>query len=161
MSQTTDTLAAYLCDTHDAKGVVEFIRDKWPKSMASYISQTKKQWMTLDVINDGYAAQYTTARATVEKAIVAAKGSEREVLHSARAKLIEFNDMNLANKYAVQRRLRAVQYSGHAVVDDLMSAFTIFPAYIDDLRVSVTERTALQKTATTALEAKSVQSIQV
>jgi hypothetical protein len=49
MSSTTDTLASYLADTHDAKGVVEFIREKWPKSLSSYINQTKKQWMTLDV----------------------------------------------------------------------------------------------------------------
>jgi Telomere resolvase len=161
MSQTTDTLAAYLCDTRDAKGVVDFIREKWPKSIASYVSQTKKQWMTLDVINEAYATQYATAVATIDKAIAAAKGTEKETLRNARKKLLEFNDMNLANKHAVQRRLKAAQYSGHAMVDDCITAFTIFPAYIDDLRVSVTERTALQKAATTALEAKSVQSIPV
>jgi hypothetical protein len=59
MSQSTDTLTAYLADTQDAKGVVAFIREKWPKSIASYVSQTKKQWMTLGVINEGYAAQCT------------------------------------------------------------------------------------------------------
>ena len=62
--------------------------------------------------------------------------------------------MNLANKHAVQRRLKAAQYSGHALVDDSISTFTIFPAYIDELRVSMTERTALQKQATVALEPK-------
>jgi hypothetical protein len=69
MSQSTDTLAAYLADTHDARGVVAFIREKWPKSIASYVSQTKKQWMTLDVIFEGYATQYTTALTTVDSAI--------------------------------------------------------------------------------------------
>jgi Telomere resolvase len=161
MSQTTDTLAAYLADTKDAKGVVAFIREKWPKSIASYVSQTKKQWMTLDVIFKGYAAQYTDALATVNSAIARAKGTEKEMLRSARAKLIEFNDMNLASKHAVQRRLKATQYSGHTMVDDLITAFTIFPAYINDLRVSDNERTALQKQATVALEAKSIQSIPV
>jgi hypothetical protein len=129
MSQTTDTLAAYLCDTRDAKGVVDFIREKWPKSIASYVSQTKKQWMTLDVINEAYATQYATAVATIDKAIAAAKGTEKETLRNARKKLLEFNDMNLANKHAVQRRLKAAQYSGHAMVDDCITAFTIFPAY--------------------------------
>jgi Telomere resolvase len=161
MSKTTDTLAAYLADTNDAQGVVAFIRENWPKSLASYVSQTKKQWMNLNVINEKYAVQYATAIGTVDKSISIAKGVERELLRSARAKLVEFNDMNLANKHAVQRRLKAAQYSGHALVDDLISAFTIFPAYIDELRVSMTERTALQKQATVALEAKSVQSITV
>jgi Telomere resolvase len=99
--------------------------------------------------------------ATVDSAIARAKGAEKEMLRSARAKLIDFNGMNLANKHAVQRRLKASQYSGHAMVDDLITAFTIFPAYISDLRVSDTERNAIQKQATVALEAKSVQSIPV
>jgi hypothetical protein len=161
MSQTTDTLAAYLAETHDAEGVVDFIREKCPKSLSSYISQTKKQWMTLDVIFEGYAAQCTAALATVDAAIAKAKGAEKVALLNARAKLDEFNEMDLAHKHAVQRRLKASQYSGHALVDDLITAFTIFPAYILDLRVNDIERSALLRQATTALEAKSVQSIPV
>jgi hypothetical protein len=161
MSQSTDILAAYLVDTHDAAGVVSLIREKWPKSLSSYISQTKKQWMTLDVINENYAAQYTAAVSKVDAAITKAKGTEKETLQAARAKLVEFNDMNLADKNTVQRRLRATQFSGHAMVDDLITSLTIFPAYINDLKVSDTERTALQKAATVALEAKSIESITV
>jgi hypothetical protein len=161
MSQTTDTLAAYLADSFDAKGVVDFIRDRWPRSISSYVSQVKKQWMTLDVVNEGYTAQYDVALATVGAAIAKAKSAEKEALLNARVKLTEFNEMNLAHKHAVQRRLKASQYSGHALVDDLITTFTIFPAYIADLRVNDTERTALQKQASTALEAKSVQSITV
>lgn len=117
--------------------------------------------MTLDVTNENYAAQYTAALATVDKAISDAKGSERDMLRSARAKLKEFNDITLTNKHAVQRRLKASQYSGHAMVDDLITSFSIFPDYINDLRVSDSERNAIQKQATVALEAKSVQSIPV
>jgi Telomere resolvase len=159
MSSMADTLAAYLADTHDATGVVAFIREKWPKCIGSYISQTKKQWMSLNVINENYAAQYDAAVEAVDSAISQAKTRDKEVLRIARAKLEVFNDMNLAGKYNVQRRLRTAQYTGHAMVDDLISSLTIFPSYIDDLRVSVAERTALQKQATAALEAKSVQSI--
>eukprot|EP00953_Heterococcus_sp_UTEX-ZZ885_P005057 3196-Heterococcus_DN1.PRE.1 len=115
MSQTTDTLAAYLADTHDAKGVVALIRERWPGSIASYVSQTKKQWLTLNVINEGYAAQYSAALTTVDSAVARAKGTEKELLRSTRAKLIEFNALNLANKPAVQRRLKAAQHSGHAM----------------------------------------------
>jgi Telomere resolvase len=74
---------------------------------------------------------------------------------------VGFNGLNLADKNTVQRRLRATQFSGHAIVDDLITSFDIFPAYINDLKVSDTERTALQKAATASLEAKSVQSITV
>jgi Telomere resolvase len=161
MSSTTDTLAAYLADTHDAEGVVAFVRERWPKSLSSYISQTRKQWMTLNVINEGYAAQYAAAIEAVDSAISQTKTREKEVLLSARAKLVAFNDMSLADKYTGQRRLRATQYSGYALVDDRISSFTIFPAYMDDLRVSVNERTALQKQAAAALTAKSVHSITV
>jgi integrase len=117
--------------------------------------------MTLNVINEGYAAQYAAAIEAVDSAISQTKTREKEVLRSARAKLVAFNNMNLADKHTVQRRLRATQYSGHALVDDRISSFTTFPAYMDDLRVSVNERTALQKQAAAALTAKSVHSITV
>jgi hypothetical protein len=161
MSKTTDILAAYLVDTQDAAGVVSFIRENWPKSLSSYISQTKKQWMTLDVINENYAAQYTAALRTVDTAITKAKSTEKETLQAACTKLVEFNGLNLADKNTVQRRLRATQFSGHAMVDDLITSLAIFPPYINDLKVSDTERTALQKAATASLEAKSVKSITV
>jgi Telomere resolvase len=47
------------------------------------------------------------------------------------------------------------------MTDDLIASSTIFPVYIDDLRVSVPERTALQKAATTALEATNIESITI
>ena len=161
MSSTSDTLAAYLAETNDAVGVVAFIRDKWPKSLGSYVSQTKKQWITLNVISEAYAAQFLAAVATVDRMIAVAKSAEKEALRAARKKLFAFNDATLTEKHTVQRHLRSAQYSGHATVDDLMSAFTIFPAYINDLKVNDTERAAMQKQATTALEAKSIQSIPV
>jgi hypothetical protein len=88
------------------------------------VSQIKKQWMTLDVVNEGYASEYAAALASVDTAIAAARSSERETLRNAGAKLVLFNDMNLADKNTVQRRLRAAQYSGHALVDDLIASFT-------------------------------------
>ena len=90
MSSTT-TLAWYLQDTKDAKGVVNFIREKWPRSLSSYISQTKATWMTLDVISEEYAAQYTSAIATVDAAIAAARSAEKEMLRNAKSKLESFN----------------------------------------------------------------------
>jgi hypothetical protein len=100
--------------------------------------------MSLNVINEGYAAQYAAALATTDTTIARAKGTEKEMLRAARTKLVEFNDMNLASKSAVQRRLKSSQYSGHPLVNDFITAFTVFPSYIEDLRVSVSERAALQ-----------------
>jgi hypothetical protein len=161
MSKTTDTLAAYLSDTHDAAGVVNFIRQQWPKSLSSYVSQVKKQWMTLDVINDGYNAQYTAALTSIDTAIAQAKCEERDKLRAARAKLVQFNSMNLADKNTVQRLIRTTQYTGHATVDDMIMDFKIFPAYINDLKLSEAERGQLQMRSTAALEAKSIESITV
>ena len=61
MSKTTDTLAAYLADTNDSKGVVSFIRQQWPKSLSSYVSQVKKQWMTLDLFVKAQSSRPRTA----------------------------------------------------------------------------------------------------
>ena len=101
MSSTTTTLAWYLLDTEDSQGVVEFIREKWPKSLSSYISQTKATWMTLNVISEDYAAQYAAAVATVDAAFATARSTEKEMLRSAKSKLESFNAMNLAGKHAV------------------------------------------------------------
>jgi Telomere resolvase len=117
--------------------------------------------MTLDVISESYAAQYTAAVAMLDSAIAHSRSTEQDMLKNAKTKLVAFHTMNLANKDAVQRRLKSSPYSGHAMVDDLITSFTIFPEYINDLKVSVTERTALQKNATAALEAKSIESITV
>jgi integrase len=161
MSQSTDTLAAYLADTHDSRGVVDFIRQQWPKSLSSYVSQVKKQWMTLDVINDGYDAQYTAALASIDTAIARAKGEEKEKLCAARVKLMQFHDMNLADKHTVQRLIRGTQFSGLAMVDDIIMGFKIFPAYIDELKLTETERGAIQKQSVAALQAKSIESVTV
>ena len=117
--------------------------------------------MTLDVISEDYTAQYTSAVAAVDTAIAAARSAERDMLRSAKAKLESFHVMNLAGKHAVQRRLKSSQYSGHPLVDDLITSFTMFPEYINDLKVSAPERTALQKQATASLEAKSMQSVTI
>jgi hypothetical protein len=74
--------------------------------------------MTLDVINKNYAAQYTAATSPVNTAIAEARSAEKGTLRAARAKLVEFDDMNLADRNTMQRRLRATQFSGHEVVDD-------------------------------------------
>jgi hypothetical protein len=100
-----------------------FIREKWPKSLSSYISQTKKQRITLDVINERYASQYAAALSQVDAATAKAKSAEKETLRAARIKLVEFNGLNLADKNSVPRRLRATQFSGHAMVDDLITSF--------------------------------------
>jgi hypothetical protein len=120
MSQSTDTLAAYLADTHDAAGVVSFIRQQWPKSLSSYVSNVKKQWMTLDVVNEGYNLQYTAALARVDTAIAQAKSEDRDKLRAARIKLVQFHGMNLADKNTTQRLIRSTQYSGDAGVDDMI-----------------------------------------
>jgi hypothetical protein len=72
----------------------------------------KKQWITLDVINESYASQYAAVLRTVDTAITKARSTEKETLQAARTKLVEFHEMNLAEKHTVQRRLRATQFPG-------------------------------------------------
>ena len=161
MCSTTDVLASYLADTQDASGVVAFIREKLPKSLSSYLSQVKKQWMTLDVQNPTFPEQFATALQNIDTEIATLNKTEKAIMLQARARLLEFKDMSLVDKNAVQRLVRSRMYSGHCSIDDAITNFIIFPAYIDKLKVTFNARNALQKKAVAALEAKSVQSITV
>jgi hypothetical protein len=69
------------------------------------------------VINANYAP-FTAAIAVVDSAVARSKGTEQEMPRNARPKLMEFNEMHLANKHAVQRRLKAAQCSEHAMADE-------------------------------------------
>ena len=103
MSTSTDVLAAYLADTHDSHGVVEFIRQTWPRCRASYLSQVKSQWITLEVISEEFATQYASALDEVDAR--ASKESKKAVLRSAREKLVAFKEMNLSETHAQRGRV--------------------------------------------------------
>jgi hypothetical protein len=75
------------------------------------------------VTNKSYASQYAAALRTVDNAITKARSTEKKTLQAARTKLVEFNGLNLADKNSVPRRLRATQFFGHALVDDLITSF--------------------------------------
>ena len=108
MGSSCDVLAAYLCDTHDSAGTVAFIRDKWPRSLSSYLSAVKKQWLTLGEEHETLPAQFHAAFAEVDAAIARETSKVRKAtLRAAREKLAQFRDMSLSNKYALQRTLRS------------------------------------------------------
>ena len=117
--------------------------------------------MTLNQISDQFAPQYEAALEQVDKDIATARKAEREVLRAARVKLVEFKEMPLSQKNAVQKRLRSSTFSGSAQVDDMISAFTIFPEYMDELKITVPERLSMQKESTKRLEAKASSAITV
>jgi hypothetical protein len=161
MCSSTDILAAYLADEQDAVGVVEFIRSKWSKSLATYLSAVKKQWLTMDIHNEEYAAEHAAAVEKVDGMIRAATGTDKTALMAAKEKLVEFNSKSLTDKNGIQRRVRTTPYSGHALIDDMIVGFKILPAYMNDLRVTVSERNEQKKKSNQALEAKSVDSYTV
>ncbi len=162
LMSSIEILTAYLLDQKDAKGVVEYVRAQWPKSLSTYISAIKKQWMTMEIHDDEYPRHYADALAKVNEMVKTSSGCERAVLLKAKEKLEAFHAMSLSDKYAMQRRIRTVPYSGHALVDDVIIGLVILPPYIvNDLRVTVAERAEQQKKATAALEARSVQSITI
>ena len=105
-------LAAYLCDTHQANEVVAFIRDTWPRSLSSYLSAVKKQWLTLGEENETLPAQFQAAFAEVDAAIAKEKSkTQKGTLRAAKEKLVQFRAMSLSDKYNLQRTLRSKQYS--------------------------------------------------
>lgn len=160
-SSSTDTLAAFLFDEKDGASVVSYVREKWPKSLSTYISAIKRQWMTIGEHHEDYPRHYAEAAASVDAMIKEASGAEKAALLAGKTMLEEFNHKSLTDKNAIQRRIRTMPYSGEARVDDIISNIVIFPAYIDDLRVTTAERVQQQKKATAALEARSVESITV
>jgi Telomere resolvase len=157
-SSTTDLLASYLVDTTDAVGVVDFVRANFIKSLPTYLSATKKQWLTLGVHNEAYPAQYAETLQRLDNMIRSATGVDKAALTAAKTKLVEFNTKSLTDKNGIQRRVRTTPYSGHALVDDMIVSLQILPPYMNDLKVTVAESNDQKKKQTQALERKSVQS---
>jgi hypothetical protein len=159
--KTTALLASYLQDSKDTAGVMALIRDKYPRSLSTYLTQIKKQWLTLNITSDTYASEYQSALATTRSWKSKAPASEAKTLDMAIEKLQEFNAMNMQEKYTVQRSLKSRNFTGHAPADDLISKLDILPDYISELRIDGTERMAIQQKTAHALIAKSSDAMRV
>lgn len=158
MSKSTDLLACYLHDTEDAVGVVEYIREKWPKSLNVYLSAVKTRWYEFEVHNPEFPLHYTAIVDKLNELAAKSKANSKDgrLCSAARKKLAAFNEMKLADKVTLQRAIKSTAYSGIGEVDDDILALQLLPSYMNDLKVSVREKEAMQKIATAALELKSV-----
>lgn len=154
-------LATYLSDTEDAEGTVDFIRSKWPKSLATYLSGVKSAWMTLNVHRESYETDFKNVEAQVKEMLSKSKGKEKTVLRAASKKLTEFNNLSLTDKNKVLRSIKTHAYSGHALVDDALIGLKLFPEYMDKLRISDKEVLDMQRKSTRSLEEKSINSFTV
>jgi hypothetical protein len=86
-----------------------------------YLHQSNKE--ALDNSRRDQRKLCISVRRGFAHAITKARSTEKETLQAARTKLVKFHEMNLIEKHTVQRRLRATQFSGHAMVDDLITSF--------------------------------------
>lgn len=159
--KTTALLAAYIDDCGDVEGVLELIRTKYPRSISTYMTQIRKELMSLNKPSPAYAGEFRDLRAEVRAWKAKARGPEADTYEKALRRLEEFDDMILQDKYDVQRNLKNHQFTGSAVVDDLLSRLTILPKHVSDLRVEPAEKAALQKKASDALMRKSSDAMHV
>ncbi|KAG5187453.1 hypothetical protein JKP88DRAFT_243959 [Tribonema minus] len=157
-----DFLAGYLNETKDWQGVLDFVREKWPKSMSTYLSCIRNAWMQLEQHCEEYPAAYADALSKVDKQIAdTPRGKARTSLLQAKAALARFHELPLKDKLKVQKSIRWNSYSGVSSVDELIAALPLLPDHIRKLALSRNERDTLAKKATEALEKKSVNSMQI
>lgn len=153
--KTTCLLAAYLEDSKDTIGVLTLVRERYSKSISTYLTQIRKQWLTLNKTSGTYPAEFQAAIATVKNWQLKASTAETTTLDEALQQLHAFDNMNMQDKYNTQRSLKSHNFSGHAATDDLISKLNILPNYVSELRIDVSERLAIQKRSAEALETKS------
>lgn len=159
--KTTALLAAYLDESHDTEGVLAVIRDKYPKSISTYITQIRKECMTLNKPCDSYLTDFAALTSTVRGWKSKANAAETAVLAKALQALQQFDTAPLQQKYNIIRSLRTKNHTGHAATDELLGKLTILPAYIADLKIDLAERTALQLRSSAALVTKSADSLSI
>lgn len=158
---TTQLLAAYVDDSHDAEGVMALIRDKYPKSMSTYLTHIRKDWMTLNKYPSSYSTDFAALKQQVENWKSKSSGTELSSLTNALQKLSEFHESDMQTKYNILRSLRVRNYTGHTPTDDLLSKLKILPDYIEKLKFNETERSLMQKTSSEALHKKSSESFTI
>ncbi len=159
--KTTALLAAYLEDSKDTQGVLELIRHKYPRSISTYITQIKREWLSLNKTCESYSKDYNDLVSTVRGWKAKASSGESKTLEVALTKLQEFNTMSMQQKYSLQRSLKSRNYTTHAAVDDLLQKLVILPQFIADLKIDVGERVAIQQRSAEALNDKSAASMTI
>ncbi|KAG5181005.1 hypothetical protein JKP88DRAFT_279152 [Tribonema minus] len=147
---TPAVLAAYLADTGDTEGVVAYIRQRWPKSLATYTSAVKRIWLSLERRHPEFEAAYAKALAAVE--------AERESGDPALELFRRFGAMTLAEQNAERRAMRTRAYTGDAGLDGTLASLPLLPEFIDGLRLPSKDRDDARLRASRALADKSAKS---
>jgi Telomere resolvase len=154
-------LAGYLQETHDYEGVLDFIREKWPKSMSTYISCIRSAWMQLEKPCEKYERALYDLMETLEADISSSRGKERSQLLKAKSAVEKFSGMNIKGRHNMQRAIRWQTLTGVPKVDEMIQALPVLPDYIVNLKMSQKERDSLAKKSSEALQKKSLNSIQI
>lgn len=157
MATSADILAMYLHDTHDAAGVVDFIRDRYPKSLCTMMTNVKTVWLSLEAYGEHYDDDMKDAQESIVSLTSATSvRSEKMKLKKALQKMREFDtSLNLSQKSKLKRSLRSHSFTGHPVADELLIQLRLFPDYMNSYKVTSIERAEQQKKHASSLERKS------
>lgn len=141
----TSLLANYLEDTHDTASVLETIHKKWPKSIPSYISAVRREWLT----------NVATPHADFDESLEAVRVSFK-VKRTADARVDEFKDADVKRKLEIQKKIRGAygSFTGDADLDLALSKIEVLPDYIRKLRLTEQERQETRTRSKAALEQK-------
>jgi integrase len=154
-------LAAYLDETKDYAGTLEFVRQKWPKSLPTCVSEIKNLCLSLDTHGPNFQRDLDAAIVTAKRAATGIKGAERTRMKAAIASLTNFAALPLKQKVAVQKSIRTRSYSGVSLVDDLISAIDVLPEHLKKFRLTTAEMNAFAKKNSDSLQTKSMNSVTV
>jgi hypothetical protein len=149
-----DDLLKILVTTENTDGVVNYIRNKWPKSYHTYISTLKKKWLDLNIQCDEFDLSYDHM---VNKIHVIMQGSSTdkqseltEVLH----RVSLFHDMSVKDRNSLQKAMNQQQFSGNENVDNEIKQMVIFPEYIQSLRATQREKEMKKQHSSSQLQKK-------
>jgi hypothetical protein len=139
---TIDDLVQYLIDTKDSERVVQYIRERWPKSKITYISNIRSKLASMDIPCAEFDVQFDHAMSIIDLWISdKGIGTDRAcILNVARKCLIDFQQMTCTDRQAIQKALRRDEgYSGDDQVDSLICDMPIFPKFWNDLSLTSKE----------------------
>ncbi len=160
--KTTAVLAAYLEHSKDAPAMLALLRDKYPRSLSTYLTLIRKDWLTLNTVGPDYEKDMAKVRRGLqERRAAATTRTEQRALAQALIRLDEFDGLDTAQRYAVQRGLRQQGYTNHAPTDEALTGVRLLPDYVADLRMNTTERLEVQRRSQESLEKKSGDAFEV
>jgi hypothetical protein len=153
---TLQDLVEFVVQTKDAEKVVNHIRLTWPRSMSTYLSYVRRELTLMNLPCEEFEVAYESAESVIATMIkTASNDDQKQELNRAQQKLVAFKQMSVVDRQNIQRALKRETYSHNSILDTLIEAMPLFPAYFKELRIKLKEHQRMVLSKNDRLLAKS------